>query len=131
MANRTKGVFKRIGAGLKRFFFPPVGSPRWLIVLPYLVVAVIFIALVSGGIYGWNYTNSSGFCGYTCHTMPPQNATYLKSPHANVDCTECHIGRSVLGTQFARKTEDLYEVYPWCSIYIPSPSRPAGPARLP
>jgi hypothetical protein len=104
-------MFKRIKAGLKRFFFPPAGSPRWLIILPYLVVAVIFIALLSGGIYGWDYTNSPGFCGYTCHTMPPQNATYLNSPHANVYCTECHIGRSVLGTQLTRKTEDIYEIY--------------------
>ena len=104
-------MFKRILAGVKRFFFPPAGSPSRLFILPYGALAVIFIILVSGGIYGWNYTNSPGFCGYTCHTMPPQNATYLVSPHVNVDCTECHIGRSVLGTQFARKTEDLYEVY--------------------
>ena len=104
-------MFKRIKAGLKRYFFPPAGSPFRFFILPYLVVAVIFIILVSGGIYGWNYTNSSGFCGTTCHTMPPENATYLKSPHANVDCTECHIGRGVLGTQLTRKTVDLYEVY--------------------
>ena len=104
-------MFKRFWAGLRRFFFPPAGSPRWLIILPYLVIAIVFIALVSGGIYGWNYTNSPAFCGYACHTMPPQNATYLNSPHANVYCTECHIGRSVLGTQLARKTEDVYELY--------------------
>ena len=102
---------KKIIIALRRFFVPPASSARWLLVLPYLVVAVIFIALASGGIYGWNYSNSSGFCGTTCHTMPPQNATYLKSPHANVDCTECHIGRGVLGTQIARKTEDFYELY--------------------
>jgi len=108
---RTPGEPSRIKAGFRRFFYPPAGSRRWLFVLPYLVVAVIFIILVSGGIYGWNYTNSPGFCGYTCHTMPPENATYLNSPHANVDCTECHIGRSVLGTQLTRKVEDVYEVY--------------------
>jgi nitrate/TMAO reductase-like tetraheme cytochrome c subunit len=104
-------MFKRIKARLKRFFFPPADSPRWLITLPFLVLAVIFIALVSGGIYGWDYTNSPKFCGTTCHTMPPQNATYLNSPHANVYCTECHIGRSTFGQQIARKTEDMYEVY--------------------
>ena len=43
--------------------------------------------------------------------MPPQNATYLNSPHANVYCTECHIGRSFLGVQLTRKTEDVYEIY--------------------
>ena len=104
-------MFKRIKSGLKRFFFPPAGSPRWLVFMPFLVLLVIFIALVSSGIYGWDYSNSPKFCGTTCHTMPPQNATYLNSPHANVYCTECHIGRSVLGTQLARKTEDLYEIY--------------------
>ena len=104
-------MFKRIKSGLKRFFFPPASSPRWLVVMPFLVLLVIFIVLVSGGIYGWDYSNSPKFCGTTCHTMPPQNATYLNSPHANVYCTECHIGRSVLGTQLARKTEDLYEIY--------------------
>jgi mono/diheme cytochrome c family protein len=43
--------------------------------------------------------------------MPPQNATYLISPHANVYCSECHIGRSFLGIQLTRKTEDVYELY--------------------
>ena len=26
--------------------------------------------------------------------MPPQNAVYIESPHANVTCEECHIGRT-------------------------------------
>jgi nitrate/TMAO reductase-like tetraheme cytochrome c subunit len=102
---------KRIKAGLRRFFFPPAGSPRWLYILPYLVLAVIFIALVAGGISGWEYTNSPKFCGYTCHTMPPQNARYLISPHANVYCTECHVGRSPFGTEIARKTQAAREIY--------------------
>ncbi|MCX6034102.1 MAG: hypothetical protein NTV38_03880, partial [Chloroflexi bacterium] len=51
------------------------------------------------------------FCGTTCHTMPPENVTYLNSPHANVYCTECHIGRGFLGTLLNRKTEDIYEIY--------------------
>jgi hypothetical protein len=102
---------KRIKAGLRRFFFPPTGSPRWSYVLPYLVLAVIFIILLSGGISGWEYANSPKFCGYTCHTMPPQNARYLISPHANVYCTECHIGRSPFGTEISRKTQALREIY--------------------
>jgi hypothetical protein len=104
-------MLKRIKAGFKRFFFPPAGSSRWLYVLPYLVLTVIFIALVSGGIYGWEYSDSPGFCGYACHTMPPENAAYLISPHANVLCTECHVGRSLFGTTVARKTQDVSEIY--------------------
>jgi hypothetical protein len=104
-------MFKRIKAGVKRFFFPPAGSSRWLFVLPYLVLIVIFLAVVSGGIYGWQYSDSPGFCGYVCHTMPPENAVYLISPHANVYCSECHVGRSPLGTEVARKTQDVREIF--------------------
>jgi hypothetical protein len=107
----SRGLFARIFAWIKRFFHPPAGSPRWIIILPFLVLAVIFIALATGGVTAWDYTNSPSFCGYACHTMPPQNATYLNSPHTNVYCTECHIGRGVLGTQISRKTEDVYELY--------------------
>jgi hypothetical protein len=103
-------MFKRSKSSLRRFFYPPAGSPRWMFLLPYVVLAILGIMLLVGGMYGWDYTNSPGFCGTTCHTMPPQNATYLASPHSNVYCTECHIGRSFLGEQVARKTEDVREV---------------------
>ncbi len=43
--------------------------------------------------------------------MPPQDVTYKCLPHANVYCTECHIGRAFVGEQFARKSEDLRELY--------------------
>jgi hypothetical protein len=77
---------------------------------PLLILLVLVLGLVGGGTYAWDYTNSPKFCGTTCHTMPPQNAAYLASPHANVYCTECHIGRAFVGQQLARKTEDVREV---------------------
>lgn len=101
---------KKFLAALRKFFFPPHGSPRYLLILPYTVLGILSLLVLISGIYGWDYTNSPKFCGYTCHTMPPQNATYLVSPHANIYCTECHIGRSVFGTQIARKTQDVREV---------------------
>jgi hypothetical protein len=126
------GWFNRLKAGLRRFFYPPAGSPRWLFVLPYLVVTVIFIILVSGGIYGWQYTNSPGFCGYVCHTMPPENAAYLISPHANVYCTECHVGRSPLGTEVARKTQDVNEIFSevFHTYTFPISANATRPARI-
>jgi hypothetical protein len=102
---------KKILKGLKHFFFPPAGTPASLRVLPYAILGILSLSVLIGGIVGWDYTNSPGFCGTSCHTMPPQNAAYLVSPHANVYCTECHIGRSFLGIQLTRKTEDVYEVY--------------------
>jgi hypothetical protein len=103
---------KKIFRWLKRVFSPPANTHLSLRILPFAVLAILVLAILLGGIYGFEYTNSPHFCGYTCHTMPPENATYLVSPHANVYCTDCHIGRTTfLGPQLARKTEDLYEVY--------------------
>ena len=96
---------------IRRIFNPSAGSPRWMFILPYAVLSILVIGILAGGAYGWEYTNSPQFCGTTCHTMPPQDATYKISPHANVYCTECHIGRAFVGQQLARKTEDVYELY--------------------
>jgi len=96
---------------VKHFFFPPAHTPFSIRVLPYAILGILSVGVLIGGIYTWDYTNSPGFCGTACHTMPPQNATYLISPHANVYCTDCHIGRGFLGVELGRKTEDVYEIY--------------------
>ena len=95
---------------LKQFFFPPTGTPIWLRVIPYLILGVLTFLVLGGVNYVWEYTNSSEFCGTTCHTMPPQYSAYLQSPHARVKCVECHIGRDVLNTQISRKAGDLRHV---------------------
>ncbi len=100
----------KLGERLKKFFFPPAGSPRWMFVPPLVILAALVVAMVGGGTYAWDYTNSPQFCGTTCHTMPPQNAAYLASPHANVYCTECHIGRGFFGQTLSRKSEDVREI---------------------
>jgi hypothetical protein len=102
---------KKLRERLARFFAPAPGSPRWLYILPYAVLGVLTVVVVAGGIYGWEYTNSPGFCGTTCHTMPPQNTAYKTSPHANVTCEECHIGRASFGDQLTRKSQGLKEAY--------------------
>lgn len=100
----------KFGERLKNFFFPPVGSPRWMYIVPYVILTALAILVIAGGSYSWDYTNSPKFCGNACHTMPPQNATYLASPHSNVYCTECHIGRAFFIPSLARKSEDVYEI---------------------
>ena len=81
---------KKILEKLKKFFFPPEGTPRWLRVLPYVILGLLTIVVLAGGNVVWEYTNSSVFCGTTCHTMPPEYNAYLVSPHARVQCVECH-----------------------------------------
>ena len=101
---------RRVWTAIKQFFFPPKGSRAWLRILPFAVLGVLTVGVLSGSVYGWNYTNSPEFCGSTCHTMPPEYNAYLRSPHARVRCVECHIGRDVVTTQFSRKAGDLRHV---------------------
>ena len=58
-------------------------------------VATLAVAAVLGvaGVKGYEYGDSSAFCGLACHSvMKPQYDTYLASSHARVDCVRCHIG---------------------------------------
>jgi hypothetical protein len=43
--------------------------------------------------------------------MPPQNTAYKASPHANVTCEECHIGRASFINQLTHKSQGLHELY--------------------
>ncbi len=95
---------------LTEFFWPGTDSPFLRRLLPYGTLAsAALVAFLIGGA-GWEYTNSSVFCGTTCHTMPPEYNAYLVSPHANVKCVECHIGRATIATQFFRKAHDISHV---------------------
>ena len=100
---------------VKRFFIPPPGSPNWMFLLPLGVVILLGVILFAGGTYAWYYTNSPTFCGTVCHSMPPEHTTYLKSPHANVTCEDCHIGRAFVGDQLMRKTQGIKET--WDTIF--------------
>jgi len=95
---------------IKHFFFPPAGSPRWMLVLPYSILGILTLLLLIGGAYGWDYTNSPTFCGTVCHTMPPEYAAYQVSPHARIACVECHIGREFIGNQIFRKAGDIRHI---------------------
>jgi len=101
---------KRSLRWLKSFFFPPVGSPRWLRILPYAVLGVLTLVVLLASAYAWEYTNSPGFCGTACHTMPPEYTAYLTSPHARVDCVDCHIGEGFITTRITRKAGDAKHI---------------------
>jgi len=101
----------RIRESLRRFFFPPPGSSRWVRVLPYAVLGVLTLVVLVASAYVWEYTNSPTFCGTACHTMPPEYTAYLTSPHARVDCVDCHIGKGFIATRISRKAGDLKHVF--------------------
>jgi nitrate/TMAO reductase-like tetraheme cytochrome c subunit len=106
-----KAFWTKIKTGIRRFFFPPEDSPLWVRILPYAVLGILTILVLTGAVYGWEYTNSPQFCGATCHTMPPEFTAYLTSPHARIDCVDCHIGKGFLATRVTRKAGDLRHVF--------------------
>ena len=102
---------KKIKERLTKFFFPSPDSSRLVLILPYATLGLLTLLLIFGGVHGWEYTNSPQFCGTACHTMPPQDTVYKLSPHANVTCEECHIGRASFFNQLSRKTQGIKETY--------------------
>jgi Ni/Fe-hydrogenase b-type cytochrome subunit len=87
-----------------------------------LVVAIGAIALSVPAIYGsyqaYLYTDAVSFCGAVCHSMTPEYVTYQSSPHARVQCAQCHVGPGAIGyiSSKIRGMEELAEtmqdVYP-------------------
>jgi nitrate/TMAO reductase-like tetraheme cytochrome c subunit/mono/diheme cytochrome c family protein len=102
---------KGIRATFRNFFFPPEGSPTWVRILPYAVLGILTMLLLTGATFGWEYTNSPKFCGESCHTMPPEYTAYLTSPHARIACVDCHIGKGFITTRVTRKAGDLKHVF--------------------
>ncbi len=102
---------KRILNWIRKTLFPPPGSSRWLKLLPFAILTIVFLFLLVSGAYAWDYTNSPEFCGGACHGVhPSENISYLASPHAEVKCVECHIGREFVGNQVVRKLGDIRHV---------------------
>ena len=100
----------RLRTALRGFFFPPPGSKLWVRLLPYAVLGLLTMVVLVSGVYAWDYTNSPEFCGTACHTMPPEYTSYLTSPHARIDCVECHIGRGFIATRVTRKAGDVRHI---------------------
>lgn len=96
---------------IKRFFFPPANVPRWVKIMPFALMGVLTLLFLTASAYAWEYTNSPEFCGTSCHTMPPEYTAYLVSPHARIDCVDCHIGKGFIATRITRKAGDLKHVF--------------------
>lgn len=61
----------------------------------YFVVSSVVFVLVVGiaAVKGYEFTESTTFCGELCHVvMEPEHTAWKGSAHANVKCVECHVG---------------------------------------
>ncbi|MFN2291322.1 MAG: NapC/NirT family cytochrome c, partial [Anaerolineae bacterium] len=65
---------------------------RTLITGVAFIVGFIIFGVIA--IQVWEYSNSVSFCANACHDVHPEEIpAYQDSFHANVKCTECHMGR--------------------------------------
>jgi len=100
----------------------------------FVLGSLLFILASAVGTYqAYQYTESVEFCGKICHTvMKPEYTAYQDSPHARVNCVECHIGPGV-GWYAKSKLSGLYQVYSvLAKVYprpIPTPISHLRPAR--
>ena len=58
-----------------------------------IMSALSLMILGVAGFQAVHYMDSSEFCGLVCHrVMIPEYTAYEASPHARVECVDCHIG---------------------------------------
>ena len=72
-----------------------LSRPRDRRVLAGFVAGSVFFLLLTaiGSKATYHYSESVQFCGKACHEpMKPEYTAYLNSPHAHVDCVDCHVG---------------------------------------
>jgi nitrate/TMAO reductase-like tetraheme cytochrome c subunit len=88
----------------------------------FIVGSLVFLLLTAMGSYHtYHFTESTQFCGQTCHTvMMPELVTYQHGPHARVSCVECHIGP---GAQWfvKAKISGTYQLYATTFDKFPRP----------
>jgi nitrate/TMAO reductase-like tetraheme cytochrome c subunit len=98
------------------------------------VATVLNILIFTFASYqGVSYMDTTTFCGQTCHTvMQPEFSAYQNSPHARVNCVECHIGPGA-GWFVKSKLSGVRQVFAVTfktySRPIPSPVKYLRPAR--
>lgn len=92
---RIQRKHEATGGGKPHLLIMDLSRPRDRRILQFFVAGGVAFLLVTaiGVTQTYHYTESTHFCGETCHEpMSPEYTAYLTSPHARVGCVDCHIG---------------------------------------
>ena len=120
----------------------PTADPEIDLKVPIVRSGLLFIGVATvlnvliftfASYQGVSYMDTTTFCGQTCHTvMAPEFSAYQNSPHARVNCVECHIGPGA-GWFVKSKLSGVRQVFAVTfktySRPIPSPVKYLRPAR--
>ncbi len=98
-----------------------------------LVLTLVNVAFLGAGASSMlSYMDQAEFCGTACHVMNPEWTAYQDSPHANVDCVECHVGEGIRGL-YESKVSGLRQTVLYglgrYSKPVPTPVHQLSPAR--
>src|SRR5512138_1538597 len=88
----------------------------------FIVATAVFVVIVAvAAIKGYEFTESTTFCGELCHpVMTPEHTAWSNSPHAKVKCVECHVGPGAAWYVKA-KISGLRQVWAVLTHSFPSP----------
>jgi nitrate/TMAO reductase-like tetraheme cytochrome c subunit len=93
----------------------------------FIVGGLLFLLVSAIGSYEtYHATSSVQFCGMACHApMEPQFIAYQHSPHAQVECTKCHIG-SARGNFIKAKVNGVHQLLAVATDHYPRPIKLSG-----
>lgn len=120
----------------------PIAYPEVDLRVPMVRSGLLFVSIATvlniliftfASYQGVAYMDTTTFCGQACHTvMQPEFSAYQNSPHARVNCVECHIGPGA-GWFVKSKLSGVRQVFAVTfktySRPIPSPVKYLRPAR--
>lgn len=100
---------RQIREGLPQAEFDRKSALRriaWFFVVVTAVNIVIGTQLTYSAV---TYMETPQFCGASCHSMKPELAAYRNSPHARVECVDCHVAPGAAGW-INSKTNGLHQL---------------------
>jgi nitrate/TMAO reductase-like tetraheme cytochrome c subunit len=70
----------------------------------FAVTTAINIVIGTQGTYrAVEHMETPQFCGQSCHVMQPEFGAHQNSPHARVECVDCHVGPGAVGWLESKK----------------------------
>ena len=107
------------------------GSKIFVTIAVLTLANIAFLSVLSGRML--HFMDGAEFCGTACHeVMNPEWVTYQQSPHARVNCVECHVGEG-MGALIDSKLNGLWQIVSATfNLYqrpIPTPVHQLRPAR--
>src|ERR1041384_2250781 len=119
---------RAVGREFKPTLVIDLSNDRHRRYLAFFIIGGLAFLLISaiGSYETYHVTSSVQFCGQACHApMEPQYMAYQHSPHANVECTECHIG-SGTGNFLKAKFNGVHQLLAMITDDYPRPISLSG-----